>query len=182
MKNHTHGYRDDVRVLDFDRAIWKNGKRPVDPDRAQLTALLVALEAQDHALRHDECDQLRISGRAGHIYNWGDGSTWLIYVRCRSRRAWSAVKALLSFCEVTQDGDDEGCLRLRGLPTHDQATAIRKALDMRKRKTLTPASLTALRKHGEKTRFQRQESLFDGDQVAEDACTSVAKSRDGDTE
>jgi hypothetical protein len=61
----------------------------------------------------------------------GDGESWLLFVQCRSARLWAATKARLSFCEVTQDGDDEGVLRLDRLPTKAEASAIRKALAIR---------------------------------------------------
>jgi len=57
----------------------------------------------------------------------------VLYVACRSERHWTATKARLSFCTVTQDGDDDGCLRLYQLPTVTQATVIRDALGIRKR-------------------------------------------------
>ena len=40
----------------------------------------------------------------------------------------------LSFCQVTQDGDDEGCLRLFDLPTPEQAVLIRKAIGLKRKR------------------------------------------------
>jgi hypothetical protein len=40
----------------------------------------------------------------------------------------------LSFCNLTQDGDTEGCLRLFDLPTPEQAVAIRKALGLKRKR------------------------------------------------
>jgi hypothetical protein len=62
----------------------------------------------------------------------GDGKSWVLFVACRSARHWSA-KEDLSFCRLTQDGEDEGCLRLQQLPTAAQAIAIRDVLGIRKR-------------------------------------------------
>jgi hypothetical protein len=104
-----------------------------DADRGQQKALLAALCAWDRALRRDECGAWRVSGKQGSIHTWGDGRSWVLYVACRSERHWTATKARLSFCTVTQDGDDEGCLRLHQLPTVAQATVIRDALGIRKR-------------------------------------------------
>jgi hypothetical protein len=39
---------------------------------------------------------------------------------------------------LTQDGDDEGCLRLDHLPTPAEAEAIRDSLGIRKRRTVSP--------------------------------------------
>ena len=48
-------------------------------------------------------------------------------------RTWTYLKNQLSFCRVTQDGDDEGCLRLFDLPTPEQAVLIRKAIGLKRR-------------------------------------------------
>ena len=125
-------------------------------DRDQMLALLSALNAQDRALRLDECGDWRIGGTSGHVYTWGDGKTWLLFVACHSARAWTAAKARLAFCEVTQDGDDEGCFRLHALPLPDQAAAIRTALGIRKRRINDPLVTEGLRATA-KRGFQRQE-------------------------
>jgi hypothetical protein len=104
-----------------------------DADRAAQIMLLNALSAWERALRRDECGAWRVNGQRGHIYTWGDGKSWLLYIQADSPRHWSSIKKQLSFCRVTQDGDDEGCLRLFGLPTPEQAKAIRKVLAIRKR-------------------------------------------------
>src|SRR5215813_12643391 len=99
-----------------------------DADRGQQRALLVALNASDRTLRRDECGAWTISGKQGSIHTWGGRGTWVLYVACRSVRHWSATKERLSFCEITQNGDEEGCLRLHQLPTSDQAAVIREVL------------------------------------------------------
>jgi len=114
----------------------------------RLRSLLVALNAWGRALRRDDCNAWCIAGKGhGRIYSWGDGKTWVLYVRCRSEKHWLYTKRRLSFCEVTQDGDDEGCLRLHQLqlPTPDQAEVIRDVLGIRKRVELTPETLERLR-------------------------------------
>jgi hypothetical protein len=110
-------------------------------DREQQRALLAALVAWNRALRRDECGAWCISGNTGTIHAWGDGKTWVLYARCRSKQHWTWVKKNLSFCTVTQDGDDEGCLRLHQLPTPDQATLVREELGIRKRIEFAPADL-----------------------------------------
>jgi hypothetical protein len=50
---------------------------------------------------------------------------------------WKNAKAKLSFCQVGQDGDWEGCLRLGRLPIPAEAKAIREVLGIRKRRHLS---------------------------------------------
>jgi len=114
-------------------------------DRAQQQRLLTALNAWDRALRRDECGAWRINGRHGTIHTWGDGKTWVLFVRCRSARHWTITKRRLSFCTPTQDGDDEGCLRLHALPTSEQAEVIRDVLGLQKRREDSPETLERLK-------------------------------------
>lgn len=98
-------------------------------DKAQLKRLASALNAAKASLRLDECRAWRINGQHGHITTYGpSGSGWQLYVACRSSQHWTWTKKRLDFCQVTQDGDDEGCLRLIEMPTEEQAAAIRKVL------------------------------------------------------
>ena len=55
---------------------------------------------------------------------------------------------------VTQDGDEEGCLRLFALPTPEEAALIRDALLLRKRRTLTEKSRASLIAAGVNGRFR----------------------------
>jgi hypothetical protein len=110
-----------------------------DPDRDGQRELLAALNAL--ALQRDECGAWRINGSGGHVYTWGDGSGHVLYVRTHSSMAWTYAKKRLAFCKVTQNGDEEGCLRLLGLPIPEQATVIREVLGIRKRRP--PSSIPA---------------------------------------
>jgi hypothetical protein len=121
-----------------------------EADRAQQLALLSALDATSRALRRDECGAWCISGERGNILTWGDGKTWVLYVRCRSARHWTATKRRIAFCQPTQDCEDEGCLRLHRLPTTKQAEAIRDALGIRKRATLSPDELERRKAQGKR--------------------------------
>jgi hypothetical protein len=112
-----------------------------DADRAQQRSLLAALNGWNRALRRDDCGAWCINGKQGSIHTWGDGATWVLYIACHSARHWSATKARMSFCHVTQDGDAEGCLRLHHPPTPGQAVVIRDALGIRKRMQLAPDDL-----------------------------------------
>ena len=108
-----------------------------EADRDQLKALGSALGARDRALQRDNCNAWVIIGKRGSIHTWGDGRTWVLFVSSHSSRHWTAIKAQLGFCKVTQDGADEGCLRLFHLPTPDQAEAIRDALGIQKRREVS---------------------------------------------
>jgi hypothetical protein len=108
--------------------------------RAQQQRLVTALNVRARALGRDENGDWRITGRHGHIYL--DGPGWLLYV---ADRRWSWTKNRLDFCTVTQDGDDEGCLHLRALPTPSQAATIREVLGIHKRKATDPARIERLR-------------------------------------
>jgi hypothetical protein len=133
-----------------------------ETDRAQLWQLLAALGAWRRAFRRDTCNAWCIRGAAGHIYTWGDGRTWALWVRCRSPRHWTATKRRLAFCDLTQDCDDEGSLRLRRLPTPAEATVIREVLGIRKRAELGPAELERRRALG-KQLAQRPGRASDAD-------------------
>jgi hypothetical protein len=108
-------------------------------DRAQQRRFLAALNGWDRALRRDECGCWCILGRTGRIYT-AKFDSWLIFISCHSRRAWTAVKARLAFCQLRVDGDEEGILKLH-LPTPEQADAIRYVLGLRKRMEFTPDDL-----------------------------------------
>jgi hypothetical protein len=110
-------------------------------DRAALLPLIHALDASPLALKRDlvrdegRTDDWTIHGTFGHIYP--DGAGYLLCVMSdESARRWSNVKARLGFCRLTQDGDNEGCLRLDRLPTPHEAGLIREALGIRKRRHL----------------------------------------------
>jgi len=116
-----------------------------EADRAQQKALLAALRAWHRALRRDECGAWCISGKHGRVYTWGDAKTWLLWVGCRSPMHWTYTKRRLTCCSVTQDAEEEGCLRLYALPTPDQADVIRDVLGIRKRTEMSSETLERLR-------------------------------------
>jgi hypothetical protein len=116
-----------------------------DADRVQQKTLLAALDAWDRALRRDECGAWTISGKNGTVHTWGDGKTWAVYAHCSSGKQWAYSKKRMSFCKVTQDGDDEGVFRLHQLPTPEQAEVIRDVVGIRKRMKMSPTTLERLR-------------------------------------
>jgi hypothetical protein len=109
-------------------------------DRSQLEELLDALNASPTALRLDGCGDWAIVGKFGQIVS--DGQGFLLCITTgESARRWFNVKQRLSFCRVTQDGDDEGCLCLGHLPAMIEAGAIREALGIRKRRQVSAAAM-----------------------------------------
>ena len=119
---------------------YHNGEEERD-DREQQTRLLAALGAAPSQLRRDKCRWWIISGRRGVIQTWGDGKSWLAYLRCRSKQHWTFTKRRLAFMTVTQDGDDEGCVRLFRLPSPPEAVVIRDVMGLRKRVAYAPETM-----------------------------------------
>lgn len=118
-----------------------------------LDDLVKALGCWDKAYRRDDCGDWMIEGKDGHIYAHLEG--FYLYCAPGSARAWGFVKKALSFCKVTQDGDDEGFFRLTRLPTPEEAEIIRTKLGIRKRRVLSDAererlSITGFKKAGVK--------------------------------
>jgi hypothetical protein len=140
---------------------YKSGAEAVADKQAQVV-LVAALSASSLSLRRDECGAWRINGRRGHIYTWGDNETWVLYVRSGTARGWMSHKKRLSFCRVSQNGDTEGCLRLMGLPTVEQAEAIREVLGIRKRMAKSPEAIAA-----ERVRLARTRSAAGGGLIGE---------------
>jgi hypothetical protein len=112
-------------------------------EHSHLEGLLAALDASPLALRRDACGAYAINGKSGHIY--ADGPGFLLCVSTgESARLWGFVKKRLAFCQLRQDGEDEGCLYLDRLPTPGEAEAIRDDLGIRKRRHLSDEALAAL--------------------------------------
>jgi hypothetical protein len=110
-------------------------------DQTRLEALVAAIDASPRALRRDPCGDYMITGKLGHIC--ADGHGFLLYVSTReSPRRWTMVKRRLAFCQLNQDGDDEGCLRLDRLPRVEEATLMREALGIRKRRHVPTKALS----------------------------------------
>jgi hypothetical protein len=107
-------------------------------ERDNLARLREALNGALNSLRRDECDVWRLKGSRGHVYADGDG--WVLFVACRSARHWTSTKSPLAFCRVTQDGDDEGCLRLDRLPTKAEAEEIRHVIGLRQTHEASPGA------------------------------------------
>jgi len=113
-------------------------------DRESLIALTEALQVSKSNLRRDSCGDWNIIGRRGHIST--DGVWQYVYLQPGSRRKWEAAKRILAFLIVTQDGDDEGVLKIAGTPTPEQAGLLRKHLGLRKTSPLTKEQRATLRR------------------------------------
>ena len=105
-----------------------------DADKQQLRSMLTALDAAGNQMRLDECRTWTIRGKRGYLATWGDGRRWLIFCSPGSARKWNRIRmALAPLGRCTQDGDDEGVIRIAALPTPEQAVLIRKAIGLSKR-------------------------------------------------
>jgi hypothetical protein len=112
------------------------------PDRHLLIRLAEALSVSQGRLRRDPCGDWNIVGRRGHILT--DGVNAYAYVPSGTARRWERAKRLLEFMTVTQDGDEEGVLKLLEMPTPEQAEVLRQVLGMRKATPLTDERRAAL--------------------------------------
>ena len=114
-------------------------------DKADLFRLMEALGASPSSLRRDESGLWNLRGRPGcYVSTWGDGKSWQFVVAPDgeiSALQWTWFKKRLAFCEVTQDGDVEGCFRLHRLPTAAEAEEIRDVIGFRKRVEWSPEEL-----------------------------------------
>ena len=111
-------------------------------DREHLATLLTVIEAASNSLYRPNCrgwiGDYQINGRRGHIIT--DGVSFYLYVTCNSKLAWTYAKKALSFATLTQDGDDEGMLRLDRLPDPEEAELIRRYCGIRKTQPPRPNS------------------------------------------
>jgi hypothetical protein len=109
-------------------------------DRDLLIALTASLCVSQGRLRRDLCGDWVITGTRGHILT--DGISAFAYFPAGTARRWERAKRILNFMTVTQDGDDEGILKLLETPTPAQAGAIRKLLGLRKASPLSDEGMS----------------------------------------
>jgi hypothetical protein len=117
-------------------------KAAATADRACLARLHAALNAAKSAMRRDDCCLWAVRGSRGYASTWGDGQTWMLAVGSKTTRHWTFAKqrmaAFPGVAQVTQDGDDEGVLRLMWLPTPVEAAGIRRLIGIRQFRPSTP--------------------------------------------
>jgi hypothetical protein len=113
-------------------------------DRTHLQPLLGAIDASPVALERPNCrgwlGDYQITGKHGHVL--ADQPGYLLYVTGTVQR-WKKAKRVLPGT-VTQDGDDEGIIRLDRLPTSCEAESIRDLIGIRKRRQMTAEALSSL--------------------------------------
>jgi len=121
-------------------------------DRERLLQLTDALDST-RQLQRDDCGDYCIEGRTGKIYHAPPG--FLLVVYPGSTRGWNVAKAqLLEFCTITQDGEDEGCLRMQLSFPKQHADLVRRILHLRKRRILSEERRMKLQQAGAKYRFK----------------------------
>lgn len=104
-------------------------------DKQYLRILSKALDISEGRVKRSTDLNWSIVGTRGYIST--DGEYWYLYTRSESDRKWTFTKKALSFMELTQDGDDEGILRLSRMPFRDEARTVRKVIGLRPRTVMT---------------------------------------------
>jgi hypothetical protein len=146
--------------------------------------LAEALGCRDNAVRRDERGDWRVVGKFGHIYavpgtlDRPKAEGFQIYFRGAPEfeerldtKAWTWAKKGLAFCEVTNDGDEEGMLFLDRLPTADEALITRDKLGISKKREISEAEAERLRAMGFSAShvvgdYQEQKSPLDDEPVS----------------
>lgn len=117
-----------------------------------LDDMVRVIVCQDSAYRRDDCGDWIIGGKAGHIYATPEG--FYLYCDPGSARAWTFAKRALSFCRVTQDGDEDGFLLLDRLPTAEECEIIRDKLAIRKKREISEGERARLSEMLSRTAFK----------------------------
>lgn len=122
-------------------------------DKLYLQELIEALDISINSLKLDTCRDYNLVGRRGIISTEGD--SWYLYTSWNTKAKWTVTKKRLNFMEVSQDGDEEGILKLSRMPTSEEAQLVRKICGFSKRPVLTEEERarrkslsTSLQKHG----------------------------------
>ena len=104
-------------------------------DKKLLQKLSEALNSSEERIHLDECGDWNIFGRKGKIFT--DAELWYIYISAKSKRHWSSIKKKLNFMVISQDGDDEGILKLERMPSQEEAEIVREMVGLNKRPAFT---------------------------------------------
>lgn len=98
----------------------------------------------------NECGDSNLFGKKGKVFvDSPKYPFWYIFIS--ETRQWNQIKKRLSFMIVSQDGDNEGILKLDRFPTKTEASVIRKIVGLRKKKELSPKHLQILMESGKKS-------------------------------
>jgi hypothetical protein len=132
-------------------------KYPPAVQRPALLKLVEALGCRPNALRRDECNDWRISGKQGWIYAVPEGFQLVFFAR-NGVNEWDGVgphmedyiraKRALIFCRLVQDGTGEGIFLLDRQPTADEGATIRETLVIAKKREVSEETLERLRASG----------------------------------
>jgi hypothetical protein len=112
-------------------------------DKLLLQTLSDALDISHQRIRLDPCRDWNIVGTRGHVFT--DTKLWYVFVAATSKRRWNNIKNNLAFMEVSQDGDEEGILKLERMPTPLEAKTIRAVIGLRPRTKPTEEQKAELR-------------------------------------
>jgi hypothetical protein len=112
-------------------------------DKQFLTTLCEHLECSKNRLHLDAYRDWNIQGTKGHIFT--DLIYWYVYLSPESTRKWNNIKNKLSFMEVSQDGDDEGILKMKRMPSKEEAKILRKLVGLRISTKLTEEEVQQLK-------------------------------------
>lgn len=124
---------------------------PPVKQRPLLLKMAAQLEISLGQLRRDDCGDWAIHGRFGTVASIPTGFSIVIggwlpdAAPWSTSRGWNICKKEMSFCELTQDADDEGVFRLDRLPTSEESEKIRRYAGLRRRKNLSPEAVEKLR-------------------------------------
>jgi hypothetical protein len=144
FSGYTFGARGAQNGGQFDRNFIARKWRDELNDREHLSAFLTAVDASPTALERPNCrgwmGDYQITGKHGHVL--ADHPGYLLYVTGTVQR-WKKAKRILPGT-VTQDGDDEGIVRLDRLPTPVEAESIRDLIAIRKRRAVAESALANL--------------------------------------
>lgn len=113
-----------------------------EEDKKLLQRLSEALNTSEERIHLDECGDWNIVGKRGHIFT--DAELWHVSVEGTTKRRWDNIKKKLSFMEVSQDGDDEGIMKLERMPTQEESSLVRETVGLNKRPLLTDAQRAKL--------------------------------------
>lgn len=104
-------------------------------DKKYLIALSEALDISEGRIKLDECGDWNLVSPNGIINT--DSECWYLFCSPQVVRTWNLIKRKLSFMVVSQDGDDEGILKLDRMPSEEEAKIIRKIIGGRRRAHLS---------------------------------------------
>ena len=109
---------------------------------------------------HDECGDAVISGKSGNIHV--DGAGYSVSVLLETGQQWTwAKKSLCEFSMLRQDGDTEGVVHMKRLPSPEHAETLRLMLRIPKLFEFTPEVLEKKRECARIALAARQTSKAD---------------------